>query len=78
MTTFDKQYPNISRWVMDGWIEIGQDDYSRSFIRVMDIGGLVWESDMEHANVAEALAEADAAISHIATSEGYWTPEDLE
>ncbi len=26
----------------------------------------------------EALAEADAAISHIATSQGYWTPEDLE
>jgi hypothetical protein len=78
MTTFDKQYPNISRWVMDGWIEIGQDDYSRSFIRVMDIGGLVWESDMKHATVAEALAKADVAISHIATSEGYWTPEDLE
>jgi hypothetical protein len=40
MTPFDEQYPNIARWVQDGWIEIGQDEYSHSFIRVLDIGGL--------------------------------------
>ena len=62
MTIFDEQYPNLAGWVQDGWIEIGQDDYSNSFIRVLDAGGLVWESEESYETVAEALAEADAAI----------------
>lgn len=75
MTTFDEQYPNIANWVQDGWIEIGQDDYSRSFIRVLDIGGLVWESKESYETVAEALAEADAAVGRIAAEEGWWKDE---
>ena len=62
MSTFDEQYPNIAWWVQDGWIEIGQDDYSDSFIRVLDAGGLVWESRTTHDTVAKALAEAEAEI----------------
>lgn len=72
MSTFDEQYPNISSWVQDGWIEIGQDDYSRSFIRVLDVGGMVWESKEAYETVAEALAEADAAIERIADEKGLW------
>ena len=72
MSTFDEQYPNIARWVQDGWIEIGQDDYSRSFIRVLDIGGLVWESEETYETVAEALAEADKAIKQFADEAGLW------
>ncbi|MCB8924027.1 MAG: hypothetical protein H6652_00205 [Ardenticatenaceae bacterium] len=70
MSTFDEQYPNIAWWVQDGWIEIGQDEYSRSFIRVLDIGGLVWESKESYETVAEALAEADAAFGRFADEEG--------
>ena len=70
MSTFDEQYPNIARWVQDGWIEIGQDDFSHSFIRVLDIGGLVWESEVTYETVAEALAEADKAIEQFADEEG--------
>ena len=30
-------YPTIARWVQEyGWIEIGQDDMSRSFIRALE------------------------------------------
>ena len=37
-------YPTIARWVREyGWIEIGQDEMSRSFIRALDAGGLVYE-----------------------------------
>lgn len=72
MSTFDEQYPNIARWVQDGWIEIGQDDYSRSFIRVLDIGGMVWESEETYKTVAEALAEADTAVGRFADEEGLW------
>lgn len=70
MTTFDEQYPNIAWWVQEGWIEIGQDEYSQSFIRVLDAGGLVWESQTTHTTVADALAEADAAIEQYADENG--------
>lgn len=62
MNNFDEQYANIVLWVQDGWIEIGRDDFSRSFIRVLDSGGLVWEGKTSYDTVAAALAEADAAI----------------
>lgn len=68
MATFDEQYPNIAWWVQDGWIEIGRDEYSDSFIRVLDPGGLVWESAKMYPTVTEALADADAAIAR-------WTEE---
>lgn len=61
--SFDKLYPNLSWWVQSGgWIEVGQDDYSRSLIRVLDTGGMLWESDEEYETVAEAMDEAEAFI----------------
>jgi hypothetical protein len=31
--SLDATYPTVARWVQEyGWIEIGQDDMSRSFI----------------------------------------------
>jgi len=39
--SFDEKYPNITRWVKEqGWIEIGQDDYSSSFLRALSPGGM--------------------------------------
>lgn len=61
---FSAKYPNISGWVKDGWIEIGRDDYSRSMIRVLDIGGMVWEGKTHYASLDKALADAEEAIAH--------------
>ena len=72
MSSFDEEYTNIAWFVQDGWIEIGQDEYSRSFIRVLDIGGLLWESKESYETVAEALAETDAAIKRLAAEHGWW------
>jgi hypothetical protein len=72
MSSFDEEYTNIAWFVQDGWIEIGQDEYSRSFIRVLDIGGLLWESEESYETVAEALAETDAAIKRLAAEHGWW------
>jgi len=53
---FSKAYPNIAHWVdTQGWIEIGQDDYSSSLVRALDEGGMVWESSDDHKTVDEAL-----------------------
>ncbi len=40
----DEAFPHLTAWVTTrGWIEIGYDDYHRSFIRALDWGGMVWK-----------------------------------
>jgi hypothetical protein len=61
--TFDGQYPNIAWWCQgQGWIELGRDEVSTSMIRVLDIGGMLWEGDDKYETVDEALSEADEFI----------------
>lgn len=40
---FDQQYRHLAAWILDGdgWIELGQDDFSRSLVRILDIGGMI-------------------------------------
>ncbi len=61
MGTFEENYPNLASWVEDGWIEIGRDDYSDSFIRVLDAGGMVWEGERSYPSLDAALADAEEA-----------------
>lgn len=70
---FDDRYPNITWWVQSGqrWIEVGSDDFSSSMIRVLDIGGMLWEGDEQYETVAEAMAEADECIEQWRIENGY-------
>ena len=66
MTNFSSTYPNIAKWTESyGWIEIGQDDYSKSFIRVLDEGGMLWESKPSYESLDDALNELEAALEKI-------------
>lgn len=62
---FDEQYPNLAAWILDGdcWIELGTTDYSRSTVRILDIGGMIWESERSYTSVAAALADAEQALA---------------
>lgn len=60
---FEARYPNIAAWVQDGWVEIGRDDYSRSFVRALDIGGMVWEGAEAYASLEAALQDLDDGIA---------------
>ena len=60
---FAELYPNVARWVQDGWIELGRDDFSRSFVRMLDIGGLNWEGEAAYPTVHAALKALDTAIA---------------
>lgn len=63
-TQFSKLYPNIAHWVnTQGWIEIGEGEYSTSLVRALDEGGLVWESSDDHATVDEALQALETALA---------------
>lgn len=61
---FAEAYPHLSRWVEgSGWIEVGDDGMRPSMIRVLDEGGMIWESASHYANVDEALRDAEAAVA---------------
>jgi hypothetical protein len=60
---FSTLYPNVAGWVRDGWIEIGRDDCNRSFVRALDIGGLVWEGAASYPTMHAALLALDEAIA---------------
>ena len=62
MKLFEQKYPYITSWVEEGWIEIGSDGYSSSKMRVLDEGGMIWESRKEYLSLDHALAAADNAI----------------
>ena len=59
---FAQTYPNLAHWVTtQGWIEVGDDGLRRSFVRVLDEGGLIWEGDAGE-TVDDGLRAADAVV----------------
>jgi hypothetical protein len=65
-TGFEHMYPNITRWVQSyGWIEIGDDGQSPSFIRALDEGGTVWESEEDDTRLGEALDALEAGLAEL-------------
>ena len=62
--TAETSYPHVARWVRDfGRIEIGQDDFSRSMVRALDISGLIWEGEPRYATLDAALQDLDQALA---------------
>ena len=63
-SSFEHMYPNIARWVQSyGWIEMGDDGQSPSFIRALNEGGTVWESDEDDMTLDEALQALEAGLA---------------
>jgi len=65
-TPFAHAYPHLARWVTThGWIEIGEDEYRRSFVRVLDSGGLGWGGGEVDTPLDEVLRTVDTALADI-------------
>jgi hypothetical protein len=62
MKSFNEKYPYIAAWVRDGLVEIGYNDYDNVFLRVIDPGGVVWESNKIYSNLDDAFEEMNKAI----------------
>ena len=59
----DERYPPLAAWLMyQGWIEIGQDEFSSSFIQVVDPRAMVWEDGEQCASLDKVLAVAEDRI----------------
>ena len=59
-------YPNTAFFVESiGWIEIGYIDDSplTSFIRALDIGGMLWEGKDDYPSLEEAFADLESGIT---------------
>lgn len=70
--SFDDLYPSIAWWTQGGGrIELGRDDCQRSLIRVLDIGGMLWEGREEYDSVGTAMDEAEAFIVKWRKENGY-------
>jgi hypothetical protein len=63
--TFAATYPNIAHFIENvGTIEIGHHHEFpvTSFIRAIDLGGMVWESADDYPTFDAALADLDAGL----------------
>jgi hypothetical protein len=57
-------YPHLWRWVAEfGTVEIGHCGQTRSFIRVLDEGGMIWKGRRSYRTLDAALADAEAGVS---------------
>lgn len=64
MGSFDQTFPHIARWVKEyGWIEVGCDGMSPSWVRALDEGDLIWEGGDPTQPLDGTLQELDAALA---------------
>ena len=57
-------HPHLWRWVSEfGTVEIGLCSQTRSFIRVLDEGGVIWMGRRNYQTLDAALADAEAGAS---------------
>jgi hypothetical protein len=57
------EYPHIASWVQDGLVEIGRTDYTPSFVRALDGGGMIWEGAPRYPSLEAALRALDDGIA---------------
>ena len=57
-------YPHLRRWTAEfGTVEIGHCGQTRSFIRVLDEGGIIWKGRRSYTTLDAALADAEAGVT---------------
>ena len=62
---FEGTYPNITLWLTHGWIEIGEVEYSKSFVRALDEGGMLWEGEESYQTIDQAINDLEANLKDI-------------
>ena len=71
MDSFEQTYPHIARWIRtQGWIEMGSDGISPSWIRGLYEGGMAWGGGDPRKSLDEAFEELDAALGKWMKEEG--------
>jgi hypothetical protein len=75
LRSFEATYPHIALWVTNGgWIEMGDDECSPSFVRALDGGGMVWEGKSRYQSVDEALRAMEIGLRKYMQEQGIDLP----
>ncbi len=62
--TLQESYPAIAEWIdRCGWIELGQDDCRPSTIRVLDPGGMIWESTKKYRSLDDLFDSLERELA---------------
>jgi hypothetical protein len=65
------KYPNLWRWVAEyGTLEVGHCYMTKSFIRALDAGGLVWKGKAKYPSLEAAMTDAEAGIARFMEQPG--------
>ncbi len=60
----DEKYPHLAEWVFGGgWVQIGADENSRTFVRAMDEGGAAFEGADDYPTLEAALQALEAGLA---------------
>ncbi|WP_081402825.1 hypothetical protein [Scytonema hofmannii] len=60
---FEEKYPNVCHFVDElGWIEIGENQQIKSWVRAYSYGGTVYEGKSCYPSMEAALQDLDAGI----------------
>jgi hypothetical protein len=63
-SSFEDRYPSLADWIIGGgWVEIGYEENTRSFIRVLDEGGMPWAGERNYPSIDAALEAAEAGVN---------------
>ena len=74
--TIDEKYHNIRMWMADGRIEIGHCDYTNVTTRVIDDGGVAWETEEPFTSLEAVLDAIETAIANWCVETGVeWRDE---
>lgn len=58
------KYQCLWRWVNEfGTVEVGRCHQTRSFIRVLDEGGMMWKGRRSYLSLDAALADAELGVA---------------
>ncbi len=71
--SFESLYPSTAKFVNSfGWIEMGYDEDSplTSFIRAINMGGMVWEGEDDYPTLDLAFADLERGLSEWMEAEG--------
>jgi hypothetical protein len=64
VSRFEESYPALSLWAKThGWVEVGLIEGGHLTIRVLDEGGMIWESATAHSSIEDALQAAEVSIA---------------
>jgi hypothetical protein len=70
LPSFSASHPHLVRWVTEfGWLEIGYDSMTDSFIRAVHPGGGLWKGRRNYRTLDAALAHAEAGVGRLIREE---------